>query len=269
MNEQDLQDRMAGSAAWTELTSSDVTGDIERGRSRLRRRRVGVGLTAMSAVAVAALGVNAVAGQFGNDVGAAGTPPLAVNTPTPNASITAKFVEPRKRAAIHAAAVVKHIDPQKEYTSDIRLGSGQTDSTATGQVWTAWYSHGSWEQDGGSGMLSIHVAKEKETNLHCGPEAESPSILKFSCQWKTLPDGTKVQVGQATSSGVYKGVTYKNIPSRFAYYVRPDGQSTFVAVFGGAGNTSERQLLKRPLSKLDVTEEQLIAAVKDPALSGR
>lgn len=258
MNEQDLQDRMAGSAAWTELTSLDAAGDIQRGRSRLRRRRLGVGLTAMSAVAVAAVGVNATVGQLGNDVGAAGSP---ISLAEQGAAPTLKEL-----SAAHGAAVREHVDPQHKYSST-QLGHGEYDANVPGKPLVGIATVGTWKQGGGTGQLQIEVAKKKGLNLYCAPENKAPSILKFGCTWKTLPDGKKVQVGETTQNVVHNGVSYKKIQSRFAYYVRPDGQTVTVAVFATQSNATGEKLARPPVTNPDVTEAQLIAAATDPALS--
>ncbi|WP_328991711.1 hypothetical protein OG394_35950 [Kribbella sp. NBC_01245] len=255
MNEQDLQDRMAGSTAWTELTSLDAAGDIQRGRSRLRRRRLGVGLTAMSAVAMAAIGVNTIVGQLGDDAGAAGSPLTSGATATPE-----------ELSAAHGAAVREHVDPQHKYSST-RLGASENDPNVAGKPLVGITTLGPWKQGGGTGSLQIEVTKTKGLNVYCAPEAKAPSILKFGCTWKTLSDGTKVQVGETTEDTVYNGVSYKNVQSRVAYYVRPDGQTVTVAVFATGSNAAGEKLTRPPLTKPDVTEAQLIAAATDPAMT--
>jgi hypothetical protein len=124
-----------------------------------------------------------------------------------------------------------------------------------------------WKQDGGSGSMAVTVdGMELPMSPHCGPQP-SPGFMPFTCNWKTTSDGKRILVGTASIDDQLGGTAYKDIRSLFARYVTPEGLTVSVEVFGTGSNSIEEPIKSPPVLRPDVTIDQLIAAVTDPAMT--
>lgn len=247
MNEQDLQDRMAASTAWTAQETLDPAADITRGRNRLRRKRAAIGSTAAAAVAVTALGFNALTNADTAEIDPAATPSTR---PTPTV-----FPPPSGDTVLYALARA-YVDEKGEHLSINHGLHGRG----------AYLSLvGDWSQDGGQAFFEMTFGDktseaEQELKWACKPTT-MPGAFPLTCNWKTTSDGERFMVGLGTEDIKQGGKTYKGVKSYLVQYRRSDGKWTMMKLTSGL---IEGDGKKPPVVSPDITVERMMEAVTDP-----
>lgn len=285
MNEQDLRERMESSISGA-LGPIGVNPepDLVRGRERLRRQRAVSGVIAAAAIAaVAVAGV-----QYLPSLADHGAVQPAAQEETDPAAVRAK-------AAAQLTDVLRqHIDTKGAYTvgKPQQVIVGATDSSKPGGIGELTVTQ-NWTQKGGVGLLWVSVAhKEDALDLAkwCGPRF-TKDLLWFDC-YEVAPTGLTVIGGTARPVTDSKGEQYPLAGSRpiigqkiseperllnllwpdsaggrFVRYERPDGQVVIVAMARVKSLKRVADGLPKGVALPDVTQEQLIAAATDPAMS--
>jgi hypothetical protein len=292
MNEQDLRERMEASlSAELGRIHVDPEPDLARGRKRLRRQRAISGFAAGAAIAVvAAAGVHFLPHSTGRDAA------TAAQEETDPAAVRAKNGLDLARTSTQLTAVLrKHVDAKGAYTEAKPQWEivGAADSGKPGGIGELTVTQ-NWTQDGGAGLLWVSVAHKEhalDRTKWCGPDY-TEDLLRFSCDELVTPNGRPILGGTAESVTSAKGEEYSLAEpvtppakktghreralhllwqtsggGRFVRYERPDGQVVIVAVL--RVNTLKRVAdgLPEGVGTPDVTQEQLIAAATDPAMS--
>lgn len=285
MNEQDLRERIEASLS-AELGRSgiDPEPDIVRGRKRLRRQRAVSGISAAAAiVAVAAAGVHYLPNSAGQDA----VQPAAQEKTDPAAV--------RAKAAAQLTDILRrHIDTKGAYTvgKPQQVIVGAADPRKPGGIGELTVTQ-NWTQEGGVGLLWVSVAhKEDALDLTkwCGPRF-TKDLMRFSC-YEVAPTGHTVIGGTAQPVVSSRRKVYplagwmpvigKQISDhqrllnlvwsnsgggKFVRYERPDGQVVIVALMRVKSLKRVADGLPKGVALPDVTQEQMIAAATDPAMS--
>ncbi|WP_328998153.1 hypothetical protein OHA18_27310 [Kribbella sp. NBC_00709] len=284
MNEQDLRDRMRDTISADLDRFVDPEPDLARGRRRLRRQRAFSGIAAAAAIAaVAAAGVQYLPNSAGQDA----APPAAQEQTDPVAVRA-------KSASLLTAVLRKHIDTKGAYTvgKPQQVIVGTANSSKPGGIGELTVTQ-NWTQGGGVGLLWVSVAhKEDALDLTkwCGPRF-TENLLRFSCYELIAPNGRSIIGGSAQPVKSSKGKGYpvagsqkppKNPTYRerllrllwlntdggkFVRYERPDGQVVIVAMLRVKSLKRVADGLPKGVALPDVTQEELIAAATDPAMS--
>jgi hypothetical protein len=288
MNEQDLRERMETSlSAELGRIPVDPEPDLARGRKRLRRQRAISGIAAGAAIAVvAAAGVHFLPHSAGPDAA------TAAQAETDPAAVRAKNgLDLARTSTLLTAVLRKHVDAAGAYTvaKPQWENVGAVDSGKPGGIGELTVTQ-NWTQDGGVGLLWVSVAHKEhalDRTKWCGPDY-TEDLLRFSCDELVTPNGRPILGGTAESVKSSRGEKYSLTPpatktgdrdravhllwltadgGRFVRYERPDGQVVIVAVL--RVNTLRRVAdgLPKGVGTPDVTQEQLIAAATDPAMS--
>lgn len=240
ITEPGLYDRMTEVTAWTRLEPIDPVADVRRGRlqagrSVVRRRlaMIGAGVLALAVVvAVISLTDESAPDAFEG-------PPIPTRPERPSAQLASWFAD--------------HLDPQRRY---IKATDSDGGDTRTGIQATM-----TWRQGAGAGLVLVSMTPpdnfdatgEPATSKRCQLPGRKPADgPPYTCGWTTA-GAHRVLTGTADVSGVR---------SYFASYVRPDGYLVQAAVEGDRRDKAGTP----PVRDLEITLDEVVAAVTDPAL---
>jgi hypothetical protein len=254
MNDQDLLDELTRSTDWTNDLTTDPAADIARGRSRLRRWRLATGAAALSALAVAAVGVS---GAVGHLAGLSEAPAAGFAAPV--------TTQPPMYFTKYIDILAAHVDPATRYLAQ---GGGAQKGDV---IWAE--AQADWNEHGGRGIAIVKVdakgawggAPGQEVNQNRSDKCAlaATSFTFTSCKWMTTADGKHVLVGTRASAP----------KAYFASYVRPDG-GLAIALVDGDGNkrwpsrrVTDEAGKVAPVPDPSVTLAGLIATVTDPSLT--
>jgi hypothetical protein len=260
MNEQDLRDRLELTVA-TDLGEQpfDLTADLRRGRSRLRRNRIATGFAVVTSVAaVAALGLQFVPASSTDRQGpASDAQPTVAPPPAPGEDTRAQRTVSLASATMKKLDRVahRHIDPNRKYTKQtISENFSPTVFDSSNKLFGVGIGK-RWQQNGDLGQLQVDVSAGTHSvseGAWCrdGGMPEMPDSANLTCTTKTAPNGRRIVTAKAAPM-VSPAVGWNG--ALMVRYVRPDGQVVTVSVAG--------------VIKPSVTLQQLIAAAIDPEMS--
>jgi hypothetical protein len=225
-----------------------LADDLRRVRRGYRRHRittwtaVTAGVVAVSAGAAFAVPNLVADGE--DEIAAAGEGSVAESGDCDGISST-------RQCLLEVAA--KHFDPERVHLPEVSSGSGGG-GNAHGLLVSSKLD---WRVPGESGLGMLHVVVTTPGYAE-GEYAESDVAWRIGCDdiadcsSQTIAGGEEVLVAEADPErNLVLGVMYQ----------RPDGSFTGVGVYDLFGNNS-----LEPVSSVDITLEQAIAFVTDPAL---
>ncbi|WP_205471552.1 hypothetical protein [Nocardioides sp. SYSU D00038] len=262
--------RLARDAALPPTAPAD---DVRRGRGRLRRQRLLVGVGAATTVGVVALG-SALLGGGDQDTS---TPPVAggseVADPTPveppepqdgervlptvrgDEVAAGAAADPLGEPTDHTATLRRYhrvlaerLDPRGEHLEPWSADTANQQGSGAGDLMTSLGSKFGWRNPGeeGLGMLQVNVSagwSPDSTQMFCGSE--------LACEDVTGPNGERAVVGSTSSAGrVVVAVEHA------------DGQVVVLTSDALFGNNSTV-----PVSGTGLEVDELLAAAADDRLS--
>ncbi|GAA1547491.1 hypothetical protein [Kribbella lupini] len=302
MNENDLHEQLARSTAWTDSLPTDPAADLARGRRRLRRRRAGVGLTAVAAVALVATGGSLATAHLGGTADPAGQHQAGVQRsqvvpggnvelrgdgsyviqPTPGGPKytcpPSKFMPPASAPATggpiapvlpepnHLDVFASYADPERRHL--VGRSSGAIIPSVDGPCGRPGGAgaRSEWAEDGGVGWVAVSVLPKE---VHEPPnDAGIPHPRADVCG--LVDDRSKFTACwvTTTASGQHVRVGTRGKQAYWASYVRPDGQLAIATVEGDGtlADPGPHPSTQPPVEAPSVTLAQLIATVTDPRL---
>lgn len=270
MTDHDLLDRMARSTDWTNDLQTDPAADIARGRSRLLRRRAGVGAAtaAAAAFAAAALIVPAsLGGGVAESAVATGAGEAGRSFPV-RPGATADEVARSAVAWKNLEVVLSHIDPKRTHVApgSYRWGEAYICAADPGVV----EARVPWEQGGRTGAVTVTIL-DKSVRARIGTtrtaaracvNAGYPSQREWTYAYQIKPDlPLRVMYEKYEKHEKGKPNETKKYPAAYVgFRDLPDGDHILVVV---AGHPLDKG---RPVADPAVTDAQMTAAVRDKAL---